>query len=875
MIRDLRLAVRMLLHAKSWTAVIVASLALGIGANTALFGAVNGLLLKKISVKDPDTLVRLRWAGRNQMSNNSSDYGYSSPDAGRNVRSAFSYQMFRTAFAPRAQSFPGTVRATFSYPMYQQFLADNRTMTDVLACAPFGRVNVAVDGHAEIATALIASGNYHEVLGATAALGRTIQRDDDQPAASAIAVVSHQYWRTRFGGDPGIIGRSVRINNVPVTIVGVTAPGFIGIQQAISDPPDVTVPLALDPQLATGQASSAVSQPRLKQPTTWWLQVMGRLKPGVTPQQAQGNLGGVFQQTARAGMDAYLASLSEASRALSMNQNRTVVPQLLADSGSRGVYDVNSTDLRAVTILSIVVVLVLLIVCANVANLLLSRAAARQKELSVRLSLGATRARLIRQLLTESLVLAAIGGALGVLVGYWGQQLLPGAPGQTAGLDWRVLAFVAAVTTATGVVFGIAPALRATGVNVSAGLKENSRSLAGTRSVLSRSLLVAQVAISLVLLIGAGLFLRTLQNLRQVNVGFDPRNLVLFRVSPQLNRYDDTRTAALYGEMMDRLQAVSGVRAVGLSQPAMLSGGVSTTGAFVQGRQYTPGDQNGTENEIYRVMVSSSFFETLNVPVLLGRGFTPRDATGAPPVVVINETAAKKFFPGESPIGRRFGTTPEDSGKLEVVGVLRDIRYNSVRDPAPPTMYVPYLQSRLGGGAVVEVRTAGDPLAAMGAIREAVRQVDPDLPLMDMTTQLEQVERRFLQEKLFAQAYALFGAVALALAAVGLFGLMSYSVARRTNEIGIRMALGAQRIDVLRLVMRESMMLVAAGVAIGLGVAVAASRLVGSLLFGLASTDVVTMAGAMIVMIAVSAFAGYLPARRASRVDPIVALHYE
>jgi predicted permease len=853
MIRDLRLAVRMLLHAKGWTAVVVASLALGIGANTALFSAVNGLLLRKLAVKEPDTLVRLRFAGRNQMSNSSSDYGYSEKDAaGRNVR------------------------ATFSYPMYQQFLADNRTMSDLFACAPFGRVNVAVDGHADIATALIASGNYHELLGAPAALGRTLVRDDDRPEAPAAAVLSHKYWRTRFGGDAGVVGKSVRINNVPVTIVGVLAPAFIGVQQSVSDPPDVTVPLALDPQLATGQTSQSVPQPRLKQPTYWWLQVMGRLKPGVTPQQVEGNLGGVFQQTARAGMDAYLASLNDASRALSGNQNRTAVPQLLVDSGSRGVYDVNSSDLRAVRILSIVVVLVLLIVCANVANLLLSRAAARQKELSVRLSLGATRARLIRQLLTESLLLAAIGGALGILVGYWGQQLLPGAPGQSAGLDWRVLAFVAAVTTVTGIVFGIAPALRATGVNVSAGLKENSRSIAGTRSVLSRSLLVAQVAISLVLLIGAGLFLRTLQNLRQVDVGFDTRNLVLFRINPQLNRYDDKRTAAVYGDVIDRLRSVSGVRAVGLSNPPMLSGGVSSTGAFVQGRTYTPADVNGSENEIYIVVVSPSFFETLNIPVLVGRGFTPRDVTGAPLVAVINETAAKKFFPGGSPIGRRFGTSPEESGKLEVVGVLRDIRYNSVRDPAPPTMYVPYLQSsRLRNGAVIEVRTAGDPLAMMGAIREAVRQVDPDLPLLDMTTQLEQVERRFLQEKVFAQAYALFGGMALLIAAVGLFGLMSYSVARRTNEIGIRMALGAQGADVLRLVMRESMVLVAAGVAIGLIVAVAASRVVATLLFGLAPTDAVTMAVAMIVMMAVSAFAGYLPARRASRVDPIVALHYE
>jgi predicted permease len=659
-----------------------------------------------------------------------------------------------------------------------------------------------------------------------------------------------------------------------VTIVGVISQEFTGVQQTVGDLLDVAFPLALDAQLTSGPAPAVQPErppvPRLSQPTYWWLQVMGRLKPGATAAQVQGNLEGVFQSTARAGLDSYLGSLSQEARSTVVNRNRKDVPHLVVESGSRGIYDVNSTDIRAVTILSAVVALVLLIVCANVANLLLSRATSREKEISVRLSLGATRARLVRQLLTESIVLASMGGALGILVGYWGQQLLPGPPGQTAALDWRVLSFALAVTTLTGIVFGIAPALRATSVNVSAALKETSRSVAGSRSILSKVLLVVQVAVSLVLLIGAGLFLRTVQNLRSVDVGFNPQNLVLFRIDPRLNRYDAKRVVPLYAEMMDRLRAVPGVRAVAFSQPPLLSGSVNSTGIFVQGRTYPP-DQRDSIN---RLVVSANFFEVMGIPLVAGRGFTDRDTENATKVVVINETAVRKYFPNENPIGRRFGYSVETSGQTEIVGVLRDAKYNSVRDSAPPTMYVPYLQATASNPAF-DVRTAGDPVGVMGAIREAVRRIDPNMPLMDMSTQMEQIEKRFLQEKLFAQAYAVFGGLALLVASVGLFGLMSYSVSRRTNEIGIRMALGAQRLDVLRLVMRESMILVLAGVAIGMGLAIAAGRLVTSLLFGLAATDAITMTLAMTVMVLVSAVAGYLPARRASRVDPMVALHYE
>ena len=849
MLKDLRHAVRLLWQARGWTTIVVLSLALGIGANTAIFSAVNARLLISLPVQKPEELVRFRYAGRNDMVTSSSGYGFLSktPD-GKDVR------------------------ATFSYPMYQQFVADNKTMTDLLACAPFGRVSVFVDGQSEIANAFISSGNYYQLLGVTARIGRTILPEDDRPTASPVAVISSKYWHSRFGTDPAVVGKAIKVNNVPITIVGVIAPHFFGIQQPVANPPDISLPLSLDAQLSTGPPST--DPPRLSQPTYWWLQVMGRLKPGASPAQVQGNLEGVFQHTARSGLEAYLKSLPDEERSRSYNRSRTEVPRLLVEPGGRGMYDVSTNEYRSVMILAVVVGLVLLIVCANVANLLLSRATTRRKELSVRLSLGATRGRLVRQLLTESLLLATLGGALGIVVGYWGKQLLPGAADVPRPFDWRVLTFVLAVSGVTGLLFGILPALRGTGMNVNSALKETGRGVVGSRSWASKILLAVQVAISLALLVGAGLFLRTLTNLRHVDIGFNPQNLLLFRVNPSLNRYDEKRTLALYREMLDRLGAVPGVSAVAMSAPALLSGNVNGTSIFVHGRTYAP-DVRDRDNNINRLVVSPNFFDVMGIPVLSGRGVTERDSETAPKVVVINQAAAKKYFANENPVGQRMGSNLETASQLEIVGVVRDVKYDSVRDAAPPTMFVPYMQTRVGS-PVFEVRTAQSAAGAVtGAVREAVRQIDQNLPMMDVSTQLEQVEMRFQQEKFFAQAYTLFGVVALLLASLGLFGLMSYNVARRTNEIGIRMALGAQRHDVLRLVMRESMLLVIIGVAAGLAIALFAGRFVATLLYGVPPTDALALALAIFVMIVVSAIAGYIPARRASRVDPMVALHYE
>ena len=575
--------------------------------------------------------------------------------------------------------------------------------------------------------------------------------------------------------------------------------------------------------------------------------MMGRLKPGVTAAQVQGNLAGVFQHSARAGYDAFLSTRSLEEQSLFSPKDPSAIPELLVSSGSRGIYDGSISEFRAVMILTAIVVLVLLIVCANVANLLLSRAMARRSEISVRLALGATRSRLVRQLLTESLLLSAIGGGLGLLVARWGQPILESVTAHASPFDWRVLAFLVAVSTTTGVIFGIAPALGATRAEVNSGLKMNSRTAGRSSSRLGKLLVVAQVTISLVLLVGAGLFLRTVQNLRQVDVGFNPHNVLLFQINPALNGYEAEKRNPLYVDIGARLSAIGGVRSVAWSNPSLMSSRRFSSEIYIQGRPYP--QRKG--DPISGVTVSPSFFDTMEIPLAAGRGFTDRDTQNAPIVAVINEAAARLYFPNETALGRRFGRTLRESGLIEIVGIVRDAKYNNVREAVPPTMYRPY-QQNYSGSVTFEVRTARDPLAAIPAVREAVRAADPNVPIINLTTQQAEVERRFQQERLFAQAGTVFGGLALLVASVGLFGLMSYSVARRTNEIGIRMALGAARADVIQLVMRESMMLVLAGVLLGLAGAIAASRPIASLLFGLAPVDPLTIAAAIVVMLLLS-----------------------
>ncbi|HET9702713.1 MAG TPA: ABC transporter permease [Vicinamibacterales bacterium] len=837
MLHDLKHAARMLWHSKGWTLVVLLSLALGIGATTALFTAVNGLLLQTVPVPDPGSLVRVGAAGENNMRRSSSDYGFSLPYEGQNVR------------------------ASFSYSAYQAMREANQTLTDLAAFAPAEAYNLIVKGTAENSSSFVVSGNFFSVVRVPVAAGRGITPEDDRAGAEPVAVISHALWRRRFGSDPSVVGTSVRINQTPVTIVGVTAASYTGVMRLGGQAPDVTVPLALDPTLTPPTPPQTT---RLATPTSWWLLVVGRLKPDVTYSQVTGNLEGPMQQAARAGREWFLGGLKAEERSLARNKAEgNAVPRLVVRSAEHGFYDADNQSRRAATIVSVVVTILLLIVCANVANLLLSRGAARAREIAVRLSMGASRWRLIRQLLTESLLLSGVGGLLGIVIAYWGKSLLPF--GQNATIDAMVLAFVTGVSVLAGLLFGVVPAIRATRVELAAAMKESGRSVTHSRTWLGKSLLVLQVAMSLVLLIGAGLFLRTLHNLRSVDIGFNADHLLIFRINPSGNRYELPRIAQTYERTHAELSALPGVRSVALTRTTLLSGSESTTSMVIQGQT--------DDREMHVMSVSPQFLSTLEIPVLTGRGFTEHDLAQPTTVALINETAAKQYFGGDNPVGRRIGNDVDRSGTAEIVGVIRDTKYNSLRDAAPPTWY--QLLPRDARSLTVVVRTAGDPAAMIETMRAAMHKVDPELPVTGVTTQTDNIENRVAQERLFALAYSLFGGLALLLACIGLFGLMSYSVSRRTNEIGIRMALGAQRSGVVGMVLRESMIMVAAGVTLGLAGALAAGRLIASVLFGLEPTDGWTIAAAIALMAAVSFAAGYLPARRASRVDPMVALRYE
>jgi predicted permease len=840
--QDLRFAVRVLLGTKVWTLVVLFSLALGIGANTALFSAVNGVLLQTVSVPEPERLVRFNHAGRNNMVRNSNDYGYSGTSA------------------------TGNIRSTFSFPMVEQLRATNTTLIGLAAGVPMGSLNVLVDGAAQLATGYQATGNYFTVIGVSAALGRLFGEADDEPSASPVAVISHAYWRKRFAGEPSAIGRVVSINGHMVTIVGVTPADFAGIERLGADAPDVTLPLAFDAVFAP---PVRLEISRMQQPTNWWLQLVGRLKPEISVEQVRANFATVFQRTAIAGMAEYQSALTPAEKMLSTNRQRgTAVPELLIRPAAHGYYDVLPQTRRSAGFLGVVVVIVLLLVCANVGNLLLTRGTARDREISLRLSLGATRGRLIRQLLTESILLSVVGGAFGGVLSYWLRGLMPF--GAKAPLDWRVFGFLAGVSMLTGIVFGLLPALRATRVDLAGAIKATGRNVIGSRTLLGNGLVVVQVAMALVLLVGAGVFLRTLQNLKRVDVGFDSRNLLIFNVNPRVSGYDLERASRFFNQVLDRMAAMPGVKSAALTRAPLLSATTFMDPMWKQGQT----SQAPAVNTMFKMDVSPAFFSTMGIPMLQGRSFSDRDGPTGPKVAILNEAAARTLFPDGDVLGRRIGESFEKSGEFEVVGVVHDTKYASVRDPSPPTMYRCVWQTTQRNLHVV-LRTAGEPLAMSETVRAAMREIDATVPIQAFTSQSEQISQRLAQERLFAGAYTAFGALAVLLACSGLFGVMSYNVERRTNEIGVRMALGAQRRTVVGMVMSESARLVAVGVVLGLGVVLWAGRFVQTVMYGVSPIDPLTIGGALALVAIVTIIAGGVPARRASNVNPIEALRQQ
>ena len=858
--QDLRYGIRMLLKARAFTAIAVFSLALGIGANTALFSIVDAMLLRKLPVREPEQLVLFKSTAPREFSSGS--------------------------YTGNSNTDPVTgLRTMTSFP-HQSYLRLREQQESVLADVfAFGSVslNVNVDGQADVAIGQAVSGNYYEGLGVRALHGRTLTDNDDQAASEAVAVISHRYWMQRFGGEEGVVGKQITINNVAFTIVGITPPEFEGAMQ-VGSTLDVTIPIAWEPQLTSEKERS-----RMYGAGVWWLRLMGRLKPGATPEQAQASLNGVFQQSVVEHRSARQAQPLAPGQPPIRSLEEKDMPNLAIISGEQGEMNRREFYQRPLYMLLGVVGLVLLIACANVANLLLARASARQKEIAVRLAMGASRWRIVRQMLTESVLLAILGGGFGIMFAFWIKDGLLavtewGGRGMSAldpRLDLRVLGFTFALSVVTGVLFGVAPAWRSTSLDLTPALKDSARnSSAATRSLLSKSLVVAQVAMSLLLLVGAGLFLRTLINLQKAETGFNADNLLLFTVDPNLIGYKNERLANLYKQITERLEAVPGVRSVTFSRTAMLAQSSSSRSFYLPGATETGADGRvKSTGDLYVHQVRENFLEAMGIPLLAGRTLSAQDGEKAPRVAVVNQTFANRFFPGEDAVGKRFGFSPDKTSDVEIIGVARDAKYARQRDEIQPTAYLTWMQElRSLTGATFEVRTTGDPTSYVTAARESVREVDANLPLSGIKTQVEQMDETLAMERLFAKLLSLFGLLAQQLASIGLYGVLAWSVSQRTQEIGIRMALGASRGNVLAMVLRQGMTLTVLGIALGLTGAYVLSKYLESLstmLYGVKASDPWTFGVISLTLTLVALAACYIPARRATKVDPMVALRYE
>jgi predicted permease len=838
--KDLAYASRLLAKSPGFTAVAVMSLALGIGANTAIFTLINDVLLEELPVNDPQELVRLQWA----------------VPAGQEQRAPWMNADTRSEDGQ-------TLGAWFSYPSFQRIRAHNQAFSDVFAFADLGdHMNVVADGEAGLARGQIVSGNYFSTLGVHAPIGRAFGEADDQPGATPVCVIGDGYWRRRFGGDRSVVGQLVTIGGSPFTIVGVTPREFFGLQPGFAI--DFWVPLVAEPLVVRRSASKL---PAVAAPDYWWLQIMGRLKPGVSERQARAGLDVIFRHSVTDGVTYVI-------------DGHLVIPSLELVPGSRGLDELRRQFSRPLLILMAMVGLVLLIACANVANLLLARATSRKKEIGVRLSLGASRGRLIRQLFTESLLLASFGTALGLAFAWWGSSLLvtflspPGRPlSLTVTPDLRIMVFAIVACIFTALLFGLAPAFRATRVDLAPALKNGAQGSGQLRLGLGKILVVGQAALSLVLVFGAILFVRTLVNLESLNAGFDKENLLLFGVNPAKAGYKASALNDFYGRVQERVAALPGVISATSSLHLLLSGSVRDSSIWVQGFMGRPEDTH-----VNVMPAGAHFFHTMKIPLLRGRDFTERDTENAPKVAVINEALAKLCFLGRDPMGQRIAFGRDEVG-MEIVGVAKDARYNSLRQTAPPTLYQPFRQAANVNWMYFEVRTAGDPRALIAAVPNAVASLDRNVPLFAMKTQTQQIDELLSQERLFAKLSTFFGLLALLLACVGLYGIMSYAVVRRTGEIGMRMALGAQHRNILSMFLREMLLLVAVGLALGIPACVVTARLAASvvsgLLYGVKPNDgtTIVMAGAVLIVLAV--FAGFVPARRAAHVDAMVALRHE
>jgi predicted permease len=814
LLQDTLYGLRLLRRSPGFTIVAVITLALGIGANTAIFSIVDAFLLRLLPVKQPEQLVLV------------------------------------CRVLPK-----GEIDGDFTYQVFEQFRDRNRSFSGIFAYDD-SEVIVGVDGQSEMVDADFVSGSYFDVLGTGAIVGRTFRVQDDQVGKTPVAVISYDYWKRRFAQNPSLVGKTIDLAGIPFSVIGVTKPGFFG-RHVAGRSADIVLPMFVHAGLA------------LKDHNTF--QLMARLRPGVTREQATEDLDVIYHQ----------ALLQAAGSQISSQVEREIhAERLELKPGMRGTSETSDRFAVEVRILLAVVCIALLIAAVNVANLLLVRAAARRREIGVRLAIGASRARVIRQLLTESVLLAAIGGSLGLLFAKWGVGIILtvlsyGRESIPFDLhpDLRILAFTGAVSLLTGVLFGLAPALTATRVDVNRVLKGTEASTGShlVDRIVAKSFVISQVALSLVLLIGAGLLLRTLERLYAVDTGFEREKVLLMWIFPVLTGYDHAREMRLYQELQEHLNEIPGVESASLSRYRL-----TTSRPFRKVRMQDPSPESNDTDQVFCGPVGPRFFATMGIRLLSGREFSPADTETAPKVAVISQSMARTYFQNANPIGKYFAF--EGSPALvKIVGVVKDIQRHPWERGPHTAVYIPVMQAPVDdlGQMNLVVRTRAKPASVIASIRSRVQAVDKHLPVVGVQTQEQEIDDNLGGQRSLATFLSFFGALALVLASIGLYGTMSYTVERRTKELGIRMALGAEKKDLLQMVLRETATLVGMGVAIGVVVAMAATRLIASMLFDVKTTDAATISVAIFAMFAIALLAGYIPARRATKVDPTVILRYE
>lgn len=842
--QDIRYGWRTLRNNPLFAAMAVLSLALGIGANTAIYSIIDAIMIRALPVKNPGELVILNWSAKQypEVAHSSNGSNYREPGG-------------------------GITSPDFPWPAYELFRDHNNVFSTLFAYKGAGQLNVIVRGQAEVKPVELVSGNFFSGLGIVPAVGRLISDNDNRAGASQVAVLSYNYWRERFAGDPAAVGQTIRINDIPFAITGVAPPDFFGVSPGFA--PDLYVPIENRPALARNYGNERDTM--FIDSHFYWADMMGRLRPGATMQAAQAEVAARFHQ--------FVAASAQNAK------ERATLPWLWLEEGGSGVDAVRRQFSKPLFVLMTMVAFILIIACANIANLLLARSTARRREIAVRLSLGASRFRVLRQLLTESLMLAIPGGILGLGIAALGIRfliwLLAAGTDELklrANLDWHILGFTLAVAFATGIFFGLAPAVAATRVDITPALKESRASAPHRRGRilgLSQFLVIAQIALSLLLVLGAAIFVRTLANLHAVEIGFNTEKLLTFRLDASQAGYKGAALRTFYAHMDERFRSLPGVRAATITDMPMVAGSNSRTQVLMPGIPKRE-DRDATRTSL--ISVGSTFFETMQLPILLGRAIDSRDVEGSPLAVVVNEVFAKKFFPAQSPIGHHFKLGNSGDNEFTVIGIAKNARYSSLKDAIPPVVYLSLLQdviNRPPSPMFFELRTIGNPTALADTVRKVVHDAAPLVPVTNMMTQTQRIDSTITQERTFADLCTAFAILALAIACVGLYGVMAYAVSRRTNEIGIRMALGAERRRIVWMVMREVLAFAAIGLAVGLACAWTTLSAIKSFIFGMKPADPLTILMATAILLAALIAAGLAPATRASRIDPVNALRHE